>query len=169
MIIRPKVEEDAADRSADGPVLRPATSADLAALTRLEAQAFTGDRLSRRSFRRFLSGPTAVTIVSVADGCVVGYALVLFRKDTKVARLYSLARDGSWQGRGIGAGLLAAAEAQARARGADAMRLEVRVDNGPARALYAGRGYVESGTLPAYYDDGTDAICMYKRLRDPAR
>lgn len=169
MTIRPRVEEVAAGPPADGPVLRPATSADLAALLRLEAEAFTGDRLSRRSFRRFLDAPTAVTIVSVADGRVVGYALVLFRKDSKVARLYSLARDGSWQGRGIGAGLLAAAEAQARERGADEMRLEVRVDNGLARALYARRGYVERSTLPAYYYDGTDAIRMSKRLRDPAR
>lgn len=169
MTIRLRVEEGAAEPPPGEPVLRPAASADLAALMRLEAEAFTGDRLSRRSLRRFLHAPTAVTIVSVADGRIVGYALVLFRKDSKVARLYSLARDGAWQGRGIGAALLAAAEAGARARGADEMRLEVRVDNGPARALYARRGYVESGTLPAYYDDGTDAIRMYKRLRDPAR
>lgn len=149
-------------------MLRPAGAADLPGLMRLETEAFTGDRLSRRSLRRLLGAATAVTIVSVAGSHIVGYALVLFRKDTKVARLYSLARDRSWQGRGLGAALLAAAEAEARARGADEMRLEVRVDNGSARTLYARLGYVETGTLPGYYDDGTDALRMHKRLRDPA-
>lgn len=169
MTVRPQVEERAAAPPVAGPLLRAATVADLPALLRLEAEAFSGDRLSRRSLRRLLRAPTAATIVSVADGRVVGYALVLFRRDAKVARLYSLARDRAWQGRGIGGALLDAAEARARARGVAELRLEVRVDNPPARALYARHGYVATGLQPAYYHDGVDAVRMRKRLGDPVR
>lgn len=169
MTARPEVEPRALRRPGEVLVLRPATTADLPALVRLETEAFTGDRLSPRSLRRLLAGPTGATIVSVADGRVVGYALVLFRKDAKVARLYSLARDRAWQGRGVGGRLLEAAEAEAGARGVDELRLEVRADNVPARALYMRHGYVEMGVRRAYYHDGMDAVRMRKRLGDPTR
>lgn len=169
MTARREVEPEAGPLPEPALVLRPATPADLPALIQLEAACFTGDRLSRRSLRRLLRAATAATIVSVASGHVVGYALVLFRKDARVARLYSLARDTAWQGRGLGAALLDAVEAQSRARGAVEIRLEVGVDNAPARTLYRRHGYVETGRLKGYYEDGTDAVRMRKRLGDPPR
>lgn len=149
--------------------LRPGTADDLSPLLALEAAEFSGDRLSRRSLRRLLAVPSAATIVAVAEGRIVGYALVLVRKGARVARLYSLARDSACAGRGIGGALLDAAEAAAAERGAGEMRLEVRPDNAPARALYRRQGYVETGTRPDYYEDHADAVRMRKSLGDAGR
>jgi len=152
-----------------GLALRPATRDDLSALVVIETAEFSGDRLSRRSLRRLLKGGSATTIVAVADGRIVGYALVLVRKGARVARLYSLARDSAFAGRGVGTALLTAAEAAAVGRGAAELRLEVRSDNAPARALYRRQGYVETGASPDYYEDHTDAIRMRKLLSDADR
>jgi ribosomal protein S18 acetylase RimI-like enzyme len=145
-------------------LVRPAGPADLDRLIRLEAAGFTGDRLSRRSLRRLLGRPSALTLAAVANGRVVGYAMVLFRKGSDKARLYSLVRDPAAAGCGIGGVLLHAAETAARARGLAEMRLEVREDNHAARRLYAGLGYAVLGRRPGYYEDGADALAMRKPL-----
>jgi ribosomal protein S18 acetylase RimI-like enzyme len=150
--------------TAGGFLVRPAEPADLDRLCRIEAAGFTGDRLSRRSLRRLLRRPSALTLAAVADGRVVGYAMLLFRKGSDKARLYSLARDPAAAGCGIGGALLAAAEKAARARGLAEMRLEVREDNHAARRLYEGLGYAVLGRRPGYYEDGADALRMRKPL-----
>lgn len=148
--------------------VRPAEAADLARLVELEACGFTGDRLTRRSLRRLLGRPSALTLAAVAGGRVVGYAMVLLRDGSTVARLYSLVRDPAATGRGVGAALLAAAERAAAARGRVEMRLEVREDNHAAQDLYARRGYAVFGRRGGYYEDGSDALRMRKRLTGQA-
>jgi ribosomal protein S18 acetylase RimI-like enzyme len=144
--------------------VRRATLADLPSLERLELSEFRGDRLSRRSFRRLLDTPSACTVVAVAEGVIVGYAMVLLRKNSSIARLYSLLRSSAHRGRGLGRVLLLAAEQEAAARGASEMRLEVREDNGAARRLYEGCGYVVSARTADYYQDHADALRMRKSL-----
>lgn len=139
---------------------RDARHDDLPALLALEAR-FPGDRLSARQFRRHLQSPSARLRV-LDDGC--GYALVFVRRGSRVARLYSIAVDPAARDRGLGALLLADAEAVAEVLGATRLRLEVRVDNIAAIALYRARGYVEFGRHHAYYADGADALRFEKRL-----
>lgn len=146
----------------------PARPADLAALVALEGDAFAGDRLSARSFRRFLAGTNAILLVARANGAPAGYALVLMRRDSRRARLYSIAVAAAWRGRGVGRALVAAAERAAARRGATALRLEVRADNAPAIALYAARGYAQFGRIPAYYHDGAGALRFERVLRPAA-
>jgi ribosomal protein S18 acetylase RimI-like enzyme len=152
-----------------GLLIRPAEAADLDRLAGLEMAGFTGDRLGRRSLARLLRRASALALVAVADGRVVGYAMVLFREGSRVARLYSLVRDPEMAGRGVGAALLAAAERAAAARGRLEMRLEVREDNDAARALYEHRGYRPLGRRAGYYEDGADALRMRKPLIGTAR
>src|SRR4051794_29344800 len=71
-------------------VLRVGTLGDLAALEALEGAAFAHDRIARRSFVRFLNAPNASLIVADCDGVLAGYALVLFRAHSRLARLYSI-------------------------------------------------------------------------------
>ena len=71
----------------------------------------------------------------------VGYAVVLTRRGSRSARLYSIAVAAEAAGRGIGSRLLAAAEEAARRRGADRLHLEVRADNSTAIRLYERAGY----------------------------
>ena len=59
------------------------------------------------------------------------------------------------------------AGAAVRIVAAHGMTLEVREDNATAIALYRGRGYVETGRRPGYYDDGAAAIRL-RRTLEPA-
>jgi len=147
--------------------VRRATHADLEALLALEAQ-FPGDRVSRTSFRRWLTEAHGDVWVAVAEleGTVrvVGDALVSYRHGSDIARLMSLVSDPGLRRRGVAAALLAAAERAARARGMRRMRLEVRSDNDAALALYQRAGYKSLVPLRGYYQDGTDGWRMEKRL-----
>ena len=135
--------------------LRLARDADLPALLALEAQ-FPGDRLSARQFRHHLGNPRAALRVLEADGLVAGYHLVLNRRLSHRAWLYSIAVAHHARGQGLGGRLLADAEAGAAAAGRRGMRLEVRQDNAAAIALYERAGYRRSAHLRRYYDDGGD-------------
>lgn len=144
--------------------LRPAAAADLNALLTLEHASFATDHLSRRSFRRFLASPRATMIVAERAGKLAGYALVLFRPPSAVARLYSIAVAASHAGRGIGSMLLAAAEQSARLRGCVWLRLEVHEGNAPAIRRYRKAGYRLFGHHRNYYGDRGDALRFEKRL-----
>jgi ribosomal-protein-alanine N-acetyltransferase len=146
------------------PSVRRARRADLDAIETIETSVFEGDRLSRRSLRYFLAAPTAVLLVLDLDGRVAGYSLIGFRNGSRRARLYSIALDAADQGRGFGRMLLNASERAARARGARALRLEVRVDNRRAAALYEQNGYARFAVVEDYYEDGASALRLEKVL-----
>ncbi|MFL5105010.1 MAG: peptidase C39 family protein [Xanthobacteraceae bacterium] len=152
-----------------GTRVRPAQAADLDGLLALEEKAFRTDRISRGSFRRLLAAPSAAVIVAELDRDIAGYALVLFRKGTPVARLYSIAVAPLAGGRRIGAMLLEAAEQVAMERGAARLRLEVNEANSPAIALYRKSGYREFGRRAHYYEDKSHALRFEKRLAPDLR
>lgn len=145
-----------------GPVIRMARPSDLAAIRCIETGAFETDRLSRRSIARLLSSGSARLLVAEHRGAVLGYALVLLRRTSVAARLYSLAVAPGASGAGLGHRLLQAAEAAARDAGKRTLRLEVRVDNGPAIRLYEAAGYRPIGRRDDYYEDGAAAL-RYER------
>lgn len=150
------------------PHLRPARHGDIDRLVEIESRVFFHDRISRRSFRRLIDRLSAGTTVAEIDGKVAGYCTVLYRQGTGVARLYSIAVHPDAAGAGAGRALLAAAQQAARSRGCRAMRLEVRVDNGRAIALYRTAGFAETGRADGYYADGETAIRMEKLLGQQA-
>jgi ribosomal protein S18 acetylase RimI-like enzyme len=145
--------------------LRKGRAADIEALLALERRAFATDRISSRAFRRFVTAPSAAFIVATLGGAPAGYAVVLFRSGSKLARLYSLLVDADAGGRGIGTRLLAAAERAARKRGAAVLRLEVRTRNRRAIGLYEAAGYRVFGRHEDYYEDGAPALRYAKTLR----
>ena len=151
------------------PLIRDATLEDVGRLLALEADSFGYDRIPARSFRRFVAAPTAeLRVVAYGNG-VAGYYLLLFRARSSIARLYSIAVDGAARGRGLATAMLDDAEAIARRRGAARLGLEVRTDNADAIRLYEKRGYVMTGQLPDYYEDGAEARRYEKPLDRPAR
>lgn len=143
--------------------LRQATLADLGTLLALE-QTFPGDQLSRRSFRHLLTKGNDDVLVLEKDAALLGDAVVLYRKGSSSARLYSLVVAPAARGQGLGARLLGAVEAAARERGCTELRLEVREDNTPAIALYENAGFDLSGRIEDYYDDHSAALRFGKRL-----
>ncbi|MCX2722314.1 GNAT family N-acetyltransferase/peptidase C39 family protein [Roseibium salinum] len=147
--------------------IRAATAGDLADLFRIENHAFAGDRISRRSFRRFLDSPRARLLVACGPAGICGYALLLLRQGTALARLYSLAADPACRGQGLGRALLTAAETAAFEADRIVLRLEVRADNEAAIGLYRKSGYRDLGRIDDYYDDGCAALRMEKLLHGP--
>jgi [ribosomal protein S18]-alanine N-acetyltransferase len=152
---------------AAGPVrIRPARAADAAGVLALEA-AFPTDRMSARSVRRFITAQTV--LVAVAGQAVVGALVLILRRNSRWARIYSVAVDPHCRGRGIGRRLILAAETRARRAGCSGMSLEVRADNSGARALYAALGYHEAAQLPGYYDDRAPGVRLRKPFSLPVR
>ena len=145
--------------------IRAATAIDLDAVLALEAQ-FPGDRMSRRSVRRFLQVPSArIWVAQPADASApLGALVMLTRRGSTSARIYSVAVDPAARGRGLAKALVQQAEASARAGGCQYMQLEVREDNTAARGLYAALGYQVRQQLVGYYDDGGDGLRLERAL-----
>lgn len=153
----------------DNTLIRPALRGDLDQLDQLERASFDGDRLSRRNLNHMLRSEHADLIVADLEGRIGAYALVLYRSGTNLARLYSIAVDQEWRGKGVSAQLLEAAEQRARERDSAFMRLEVSVDNQSAIRLYERSGYHRFGRIETYYENGSDAWRMEKTIRRQAQ
>lgn len=151
--------------AAHAPGIRVAHLGDLEALLQLEEQSFPGDRLSRRSFRRFLQGTNDHLLVAEDAGVVVGYILLLRREGTRLARIYSICVSTAHRGRGLAELLIRAGEEAVLAAGSAYVRLEVRRDNETAIRLYRRLGYRVFDAIPDYYDDGEEALRLEKRIR----
>ncbi len=151
--------------STPGIRIRPVREEDLSALVALEQACFTSDRLSRRSFRRWIQSSHRAFLVAESGNALVGYGLILFLKGTILARLYSIAIDPAWRGAGIARQLLCAGEAEAEEHGCVFLRLEVSTDNISAIRLYESLGYQRFGIYHQYYEDDNDALRMQKCVR----
>lgn len=150
--------------------VRRGRMSDLDALVALEEENFDGDRVSRRSLRRWLrqSAPErtgTILIATRSDGVPVGYGLVQLRRDSAEARVYSICVSPRARGGGVGRMLLESLEREARKRGYAGIRLEVSARNRAAIRLYEASGYVTFGMYPDYYHDGSGAI-RYRKSFD---
>lgn len=145
---------------------RLADEEDLSSLVAIEEQCFSNDRLSRRSFRRWIKathGILLVAEVATAQGAVVvAYGLVWCLKGTRLARLYSLAVSDAYRGQAVAKGLLQQLERLADQRGRLYLRLEVAKKNTSAIRLYEKNGYRIFGEYSDYYEDHGDALRMQK-------
>src|SRR5450755_4438652 len=90
--------------------VRRSRQADLDTLWELENQVFDINRMSRRSLRRLLAVPSAAVLIAERQGRFAGAAIVLFRANSRIARLYSLAVAPRVTGCGIGSALITAVE-----------------------------------------------------------
>jgi len=151
-------------------IIRNAVRADLDGLCALETANFQSDVISRASFSRFLRQASARLLVADAGDAdkpsIVGYGLLLLRANTVTARIYSLAIEQEWRGKGLGTQLLAGLENLAMEAGCHRMRLEVRTKNDTARNLYERHGYLKVADLPGYYEDGEDGMRLEHALYD---
>lgn len=146
--------------------VREAVADDLDALVALEQATFESDRISRTQWRRHIGSATASVLVAGPPGRVDGAVVVFHRRNSRRARLYSLAVSAATRGRGLARALLKAAESTARRRGGRMLDLEVRTDNAAAIALYEGAGYQRVACLECFYEDGADGWRYSKDLED---
>ncbi len=145
-------------------MIRDARISDLNALAALEERCFQIDRFNRRQFRYYITRAQGRLLVDERRGKLIGYALVLLRRGTSLARLYSIAVDPKARGKGAGRDLLEAAEEAAAEASCAYMRLEVRPDNEKSIRLYRSAGYRKLGKVSDYYEDGMEALRYEKAL-----
>ena len=142
------------------PRLRAATPADLPAILALEEHAFSSDRFNRRQLRYLLRQARSTFLVAAEKHLLLGYAVVLYRANSRRARLYTIAVAEAARGQGLASTLIRALAAEARRRGCRQLDLEVRADNIAARGLYEKLGFRVASTLADYYQDGTAGLRM---------
>lgn len=146
-------------------IYRVADKSDLKALVDLENSCFQSDKLSLRSFKRWIQSEHAVLLVLEENNNILAYGLVWCHKGTRLARLYSLAVSPMMRGKGLARELLLELEKRAAKKGRLYMRLEVSKSNVSAIALYEQAGYRVFGEYSDYYDDHMDALRMQKQIR----
>ncbi len=146
------------------PKFRIASATDIPALLELEHACFSTDRLSKRSFKKWIVAKHAALLLAEWDGKLVGYGLLWCHKGTRLARLYSLAVSPIARGLGIADSLIHQLEVIAIERNRIFMRLEVSKNNTAAIACYKRNGFRVFGEFSDYYEDHSDALRMQKRI-----
>jgi ribosomal protein S18 acetylase RimI-like enzyme len=145
--------------------IRPAQLGDLDDLVALEKACFDTDRLSRRSFRHWITTEHSALLVAEVAGKIEGYILIIYHPGTRLARIYSIAVSRQQRGAGLARQLMATGEQAARDDGRLYLRLEVSMDNFPAISLYESIGFQQFGIYRDYYEDHRDALRYQKRIR----
>jgi ribosomal protein S18 acetylase RimI-like enzyme len=146
-------------------LIRHAKPDDLDQLVALENASFETDKLSRRSFRHWITAEHRALLVAEVEGRIVGYILIIYHPGTRLARIYSLAVAHQQRGSGIAKLLMAAGEQEAIEDGRLYLRLEVGIDNIAAINLYESLGFQKFGVYHDYYEDHKDALRYQKRIR----
>jgi ribosomal protein S18 acetylase RimI-like enzyme len=149
------------------PAIRPASLEDLESLLDLEEASFDGDRLTRRRLRHLLTRANAAILVAEDESGLAGSVVLLFRRTTGTAHVYSVAVAARARGQGVGRLLLDAAEREAWGRERAWMRAEIRKDNAASIRLFESCGYRRFGEYEDYYEDEMDAWRVEKTL-DPS-
>ncbi|GAA4922780.1 ribosomal-protein-alanine N-acetyltransferase [Nonomuraea thailandensis] len=146
--------------------LRTMTEADLPAVMAIERATFPLDAWSEGMMRGELAEMprTRHYVVALVGDEIVAYAGLAAAGDQ--ADVQTIAVLDKHQGTGIGGAMLTELLAEAGRRGAREIFLEVRADNPRAQGVYRHFGFEEIGTRRRYYDDGTDAIMMRRKLGD---
>lgn len=133
-------------------------------LVALENSCFTTDKLSAQQFRRFIKTNTALIVAVWRDEKLIAAALILFRKNSTLARLYSIAVNPEFQRQGIADALLTFIEQKLKTKACTEIRLEVRQDNQRALCFYQKNNYEYFGEYQHFYEDGANATRMRKKL-----
>ncbi|MFB4288617.1 ribosomal protein S18-alanine N-acetyltransferase [Nonomuraea sp. ATR24] len=144
--------------------LRQMTEADLPAVMAIERATFPRDAWSEGMMRGELADQprTRHYVVALVEEQIVGYAGLAVAADQ--ADVQTIAVLDTHRGTGVGGAMLSALLQEAGRRGAREIFLEVREDNPVARGVYTHFGFEEIGTRRRYYEDGTDAIMMRRKL-----
>lgn len=161
--------KDTRDDSLHNIEIRDVTTADLTPLIALEKRCFATDRLSKRSFSHWIKANHRIFLVAESHSQIAAYGLVIMRKGTRLARLYSIAVDQNIEGKGIGRQLLLALEKKTVTAEKLFLRLEVEKTNQRAIHLYQSMGYKIFGDYEHYYENNGDAFRMQKSIRQAAQ
>ena len=129
-------------------------------IAQLEAQCFS-DPWSEKSIASELENPLSLWLVAEENGQVYGYVgsqTVLDESD-----MMNVAVDPGFRRQGVARTLIETLIAELSKMGSRCLRLEVRVSNENARALYARMGFQQLGLRKNYYHNPKeDALILGK-------
>jgi ribosomal-protein-alanine N-acetyltransferase len=140
------------------------TPEDVPAVMSIERATFPADAWSEAMMRGELDDQprTRHYVVALIGDRIVGYAGLAAAADQ--ADIQTIAVLAEHRRSGVGATLMTELLSEAVRRGVTEVFLEVRSDNPPAQAMYESFGFERLGLRRKYYDDGTDAITMVRKL-----
>lgn len=147
-----------------GPLIEQAQKADLKEIFKLEQLCFDAEAFTRRQLRYLLSQAKGYFMLSREDGQISSFMILLKKKNSSGMRLYSIAVNPKFRGRGLAQAMLAEAVARAAADGFKYLTLEVSEINKPAVNLYLQQGFEVFGERRAYYKNGSTALLMRKAV-----
>lgn len=141
------------------------TRAHVDALMPFEREMFGPEAWSAQAYREEIADTRLRHYVAAVDdgGNLLGWAGVMVIGET--AQILTVGTIPRQRRRGIARLLLADLLEHARERNATEAFLEVRIDNAPARTLYASEGFAEIAQRKGYYDAGrVDAVVMRRAI-----
>ncbi|MGH9353718.1 MAG: GNAT family N-acetyltransferase [Terriglobia bacterium] len=147
-------------------LLRDYKPADLNTLHAIDTACFPpGISYTLEELRAFITHQKSKTWVAEEGEKIAGF-LVAHKAAAKVAEAHIVTLDVAEEARrrGVGTLLMDAAEEWARARGCKCISLETAEDNRAAQAFYQKRGYEKTEMIENYYENGTSAWVMAKRV-----
>lgn len=124
----------------------------------IEAASFPEEPYSREMFVELYEECGDLFFVAKRAGRIAGYMVTCAGKTS--AELVSIAVAPGHRRSGVAARLLARTIRTLRKRGIERLRLMVRTTGSPAIALYRRFGFVRTGRVARYYEDGGDAYRM---------
>lgn len=149
-------------------LVRDALDRDLPAILKLELASFS-DPWTMGMFSSHLGGQENILLVAELTSQasrmneIVGFAVA--RVVAGEAELLNIAVLKEKRGFGVGSALLDQILSRSAEKGAECIYLEVRESNNAARAMYAGRQFVEVGRRKRYYQHPTeDGLILQAQL-----
>lgn len=151
----------------EGPLIRAATSADLATLYGLGVTCFPSDHWTEGGVAEELEREQGAFLVAELDGRLVGYLAASRVLDE--LEILQIATEPALRRQGIARCLLATVMEESRRGGCQVILLEVRDSNLAAREFYGRHGFRVFGRRRGYYaHPSEDAVLMMRHLEAPA-
>jgi ribosomal-protein-alanine N-acetyltransferase len=142
----------------------PATRADVDRLAAMEIELFRTDRCSKKSLRYLIEHAHVIVAREAATAEIVGYAILLGRKNSRKMRIYSFGIATAARQRGVAGKMIQVIEDIVKNKNGTTLTLEVSDGNTAAIALYRKHGFQQYGFRLGYYEDGGHAILMKKTI-----
>ena len=138
--------------------LRPANERDLGWIESLERECFSLP-WTREQLEHQINGSGSLLLVACCGGEPAGYMGLDFVLDE--GYVTNVCTAPAFRRRGVASALIDGVAARGRELGLSFITLEARVSNAAARSLYTGKGVVEAGIRPGYYErPKEDAVIM---------
>ena len=144
--------------------MRAGILADIPAVLAIELQTPASAHWSEHQYRSLLSGGTPLRLLLVAETTssrdIMGFLVACHIPPDWELENIAVARSS--QGQSIGSRLFAALVREIRKTNGDAIFLEVRESNAPARAFYEKAGFRQTGRRKSYYSNPQEDAILYR-------